>query len=55
MRTDIDSRKLIVILFVRVRRTTSLELLDLGGDVGLALGMGEFLSLVFEGLGFPVF
>jgi len=55
MRTDIDNRELILILFVRVRRTTSLELLDLGGNIGLALGMGELLSLVFEGLGFPVF
>jgi hypothetical protein len=54
MRTDIDSAKLVLVLFVRDRRTPSLELLDFGSDVSLALGMSEFLSLVFEGLGFPV-
>jgi len=52
--TNIDSAKLILLFFVRIRRTSSFEFLDLSGDVGLALGMSEFLSLVFEGLRFPV-
>lgn len=55
MITNIDSAKLILLLFVRVRRTSGFEFFNPSGDVGLALGMSEFLSLVFEGLGFPVF
>lgn len=34
--------------------TTGLELLDLDGDVGLALGVGELLGGVLKSLSFPV-
>lgn len=44
---------LLVVLFL-LGSTTSLELLDLGSDVGLALGVSKLVGSILETLGFPV-
>jgi hypothetical protein len=45
---------LLLVLLVLLCSAASLELLDLGGDVGLALGVSKFLGLVLERFRLPV-